>query len=333
MGRNRTSEVIHLIVAHNAEGHLRETLASALSDRDLFPDVKTVVVDNSTTELTSAIAGEFPEVDVIRHLDDPGFGVGINRAVRLVAENATVVVTSSDVRITTHQISRLASESIALNGIAYPIVRVDSQDQWGSMFDWTLGGLPNRKPNKRANYFEGCCFAIPRRILEHVGYFDDRLWLFLEDIELAWCARLKNVPIEIDRAVRVEHVGGQTVPGGYVREEKLTSSALRIVLRERNSFRVLAICAPASLALFALPFLVIRTIAMSVYLRLKVERSIIQTLRETLGWNIKLAPNTFSRRRSLNVTWIARWKAMPRTAIPLQLQVFLRHGMPILVDR
>ena len=188
------------IVNFNGEGLLRKNLPDVL--RQDYQDFETIVVDNGSTDGSlKLLKNEFPNVRVIRMERNTGFAAGVNRAI----ENSSgdyVATLNNDARPNSDWLSNLvgfAEENPDFGMFASKMVFDHdpaiinsagiSLDLAGIAWDrkaGDYGGGPSQEvfgPSAGAALYR-------RRLLDDVGVFDESFFAYLEDVDLAWRARL-----------------------------------------------------------------------------------------------------------------------------------------------
>src|SRR5207245_2449949 len=72
-----------------------------------------------------------------------------------------------------------------------------------------------------------------------IGLFDASYFIFAEDLDFCWRARLAGFEITAARDAVVYHKSGGTVPGGAVKGDDHVTSAFRLYLSQRNTMKTL----------------------------------------------------------------------------------------------
>src|SRR5205823_12965818 len=100
-----------------------------------------------------------------------------------------------------------------------------------------LGGRPARLVDRPREVFGPCAGAAlyRRTLLDDVGLFDDDFFAYLEDVDLAWRARLRGWRCTLAPDALVRHVHAGTLGEG---------SPLKRYLLARNKVWTVAKCAP-----------------------------------------------------------------------------------------
>lgn len=196
-----TGKIFVLIVNWNGK---EDTLACLESLEASEGEIgRVVVVDNGSTDgSVEAINRHFPQVALIENQRNLGFGaandVGMclflqeERCHYLLLLNNDTLVAPSALRVLA---SALSEEGV---GAAVPkIYYADGQRLWyaGGRIDWKQGSANHygfgRRDEERFNrrgevtFATGCALLLKRETLEKVGLFDERYFMFGEDVDLS----------------------------------------------------------------------------------------------------------------------------------------------------
>jgi len=204
----RTHRTAAIVVNYNSAPDLARC-AQSLLDSEKSPLL--VLVDNAsvTGGIEEAVAG-YPEVEVIRSPENLGFGRGNNLGIRRALSRAGcefVFLLNNDAMVERDTISRLeaAMDGYPEAGIIAPriVLAEDPGVLWygGGEIDWRKGsprvpdylGPADSGPaltSRNVTFASGCAIMVRRSVLEEVGGFDPRLFMYQEDLEL--CLRVQR---------------------------------------------------------------------------------------------------------------------------------------------
>ena len=236
-----------VIVSYRCEAMLRDCLGSIRSHPPRRPlDVH--VVDNASGDGTAEmVEREFPDVELTRNAENVGFGAANNQALR-TARSDYLLVLNPDTRITDgalETLCRLLDERAEV-GIAGPrLERPDGSFDHAAKrsFPTPLGALGHftglgrraRASGALSQYratalgeheagpvdaVNGAFMLIRRSALEHVGLFDERYWMYMEDLDLCYRFHRAEWTIWYEPAATVLHVKAGT--SGEHRNLRLT---------------------------------------------------------------------------------------------------------------
>lgn len=231
-----------IVVNYNGGEKLVGCLASVLAT--LPGDCELIVVDNASSDGSpDEVAARFPDATLVRSPENGGYGFGNNLGVtraggrHLVFLNPDTVVEAGwleplldpleaggDVGLTTSRIL-LVDEPRRINTCGND-VHVTGLTLCRGM------GEPGERyaATEEVAAVSGAAFAIRRDVFLTLGGFDEDFFLYVEDTDLSWRARLAGWRISY-------------VPESVVRHEysfRLTKS--KVFLQERNRYQMLLKC-------------------------------------------------------------------------------------------
>jgi GT2 family glycosyltransferase len=274
---NGSPAVSVVVVNYNGADHLAEGLAALAACEPNLP-VEILVVDNASTDSSLTLAEQFattcPAVRILKSPVNRGYAGGVNLALghvrgRYVAAlNADMIVTPGWL---TPAVAFLDArpEVGAINPL---IVLYDDEQRINAAGqDVHVTGLGfNRwlgQPRRRAGArplavagVQGGAVITRRALLEAMGGWDERGFLYHEDVELSWLLRLMGYELYCLPEIAVRH------------KYRLSMYAEKLFLLERNRLRMLAThLEPASLIVMS-PVLLLTEFFMWAYCCLRGRR-------------------------------------------------------------
>jgi N-acetylglucosaminyl-diphospho-decaprenol L-rhamnosyltransferase len=223
-----------LIVTYNSSGEIDAQLDN-LREAAARERWQVIVVDNASSDGTAdLVARQHPWVTLVRSPVNLGFAAGNNLAARH-ADGALLLLLNPDAHAQPETIARGAGQMLAHPDVGIAggrLVGGDGSDQPSArMFpsvlnDWlALSGLSARYPRSRlfgradrtwcdpaaaarVDWVPGAFALIRRDVFTRLGGFDERFFLYYEEVDL--CRRTRAIGFEIRYwpALRVTHVGG-----------------------------------------------------------------------------------------------------------------------------
>jgi GT2 family glycosyltransferase len=216
-------------------------------------------------------------------------------------------------------------------GVAGPPLAIASSGgvEYGCTID-AIGspvGLVERRPPL---YVPGCALMTPSRLFAELGGFDDRFFTFVEDVDYCWRVLLRGLDVRVARTGPIPHEGGSSTPGGYVSDAGVSSTRLRIALRERNTLTMLLKCYGATLVAVLTPVYVGQSIVTVVLLAAAGKPKTARAILAGLGWNLRQLPRTLALRRGIQASRTVGDRAVVRRMYPgvSKLSLLWRFGMP-----
>ncbi|MEY2567826.1 MAG: N-acetylglucosaminyl-diphospho-decaprenol L-rhamnosyltransferase [Actinomycetota bacterium] len=218
-----------VVVNYNAGSHLVACIRSLRAEGV----ERIVVADNASTDgsLEAAVASD-PDIEVVHTGSNLGFGSAANRgAARL---DGDVLIMNPDAVVEPGAVKALAAvlEHDPVVGIVGP--RIENPD--GSLYPSprtfpALGdavghafvGLvaPRNRYTRRyrmldwdhanaarAEWVSGSCMLVRHACFDAIGGFDERYFMYLEDVDLCWRAHRAGWAVAYEPAARVVHVQG-----------------------------------------------------------------------------------------------------------------------------
>ena len=190
------------MVSYNCREKLLACLDSALAS--LPVDCEIIVVDNGSTEGNAdAVAERFPRAMLIRSADNLGFGGGCNRGAGqsrgeyLVFLNPDTLVEPGWLDALLKPFANHPAVGLTTSKI---LLRNDPDRLNACGNDIHITGLTlcrgagqsrNRFPRcETVGAISGAAAAIPADLFRKLGGFDDDFFLYLEDTDLSWRARM-----------------------------------------------------------------------------------------------------------------------------------------------
>lgn len=234
-----------------------------LLDHDQGCDIRVLVHDNASSDDTArSIARAFPQVDVEAGTDNIGFARAVNR---LMARGRSpwFLALNSDAWPEPGAIGTLVARAEALPRAAAvaPLLRAPDgtiehsthpfPSPWLAALDvlggrrwlprrlleqWSLqGGWRHDRP-RRVAWAVGAALLLRRAAVEDIGGFDERFFMYVEDLEWCWRARRRGWEVHFEPTAVVRHI--RNVSGAVrfgQRRAALEAANLRVVLEEQWS--------------------------------------------------------------------------------------------------
>jgi GT2 family glycosyltransferase/lipopolysaccharide/colanic/teichoic acid biosynthesis glycosyltransferase len=205
-----------VIVSHNS----RESLYPCLTTLQRFPPSaswEAIVVDNASTDGTpEMVSARFPAVRLVTNAANLGYSRAVNQGMRL-AKGEYFLVLNPDVTTREGSLQNLLdfAESHPEGGLfGARLLHPDGRLQYSCRSFYTVKVLLLRRtplgrlfPNSRAlrehlmldydhltpravDWVLGACMLVRRKVVESVGFMDERFFLYFEDVD--WCYRIQR---------------------------------------------------------------------------------------------------------------------------------------------
>jgi GT2 family glycosyltransferase len=243
-GTGAAPRVSVVVVNYNGADGLVECL-TALAEDPSSPAAEILVVDNASEDgslaIAEGIAQKQERVRVIESSTNRGYAGAVNLALP-AARGEYVAVLNMDILVSPGWLGPLIGflDANPESGAACPLIvlqddptRINAAGQdvhvTGLGFNRALG-QPRESVGAEpfsVSGLHGAAFVIRRSILERLGGWDDRGFLYHEDVQLSWLLQLMGAEIRC--------VPGSTVQHDY----HLTMSPEKLFLLERNRVAML----------------------------------------------------------------------------------------------
>jgi hypothetical protein len=223
-----------IIVNWNGRHHLDGCLTALQAQT--FTSFDAILVDNGSTDgSVEWVETHFPKVRLIRNTHNVGFAPGNNQAIRST-EAEFIATLNNDTQVAPGWLAALiaAAESDPTVGMVASKMlfadRPDTINSAGIALDpvgiaWDrLGGMPDDPDGKTPVEVFGPCAgaALYRRaMLDQIGLFDEDFFAYLEDVDLAWRARLAGWRCLYAPAAHVYHAHSATGVEGSAFKSRL----------------------------------------------------------------------------------------------------------------
>ncbi len=187
-----------------------------------YPNLCVLVVDNgSTDDSVTRIRARFPQIDLVQSPENRGFAAGANLGLRRALDQGAELafLVNNDTLIDRHALSRLVAQTGPGVGILAPVIYYaeDRDRVWsagGRIHPWTLDKCYDYQVQARESdqpsaedrdFVTGCGMLLTRQMLEKVGLFDERFFMYYEDADLCIRARRAGFHIRVVPLARMWH--------------------------------------------------------------------------------------------------------------------------------
>ncbi len=237
-----------------------------------------LVVDNGSTDGSlEFIRDNYPQVEVIRNGKNLGFAEGNNVGIRHAFNRGAdyVLLLNNDTVSEPDAVERMieASQRDINIGIVGPLIRdLDKRDKMVELgLDCDLLGYPVNNIMTRIHekdphpfYIAGCAILVKSKVFATIGFLDPSYFIFAEDLDFCWRARLAGFEILATPEAVVYHKSGGTVRGGAVKGESHFTSTFRLYLSQRNMMKTVLKNYSGWAITFIFPFSVLSGLVMFV---------------------------------------------------------------------
>ncbi len=224
---NKNSSVYIVVLNWNNYKDTIECIRSL--QKTTYHNYEIIIVDNgSTNDSQKILEEEFPEIKLIQTGKNLGYSGGNNRGIKYALEHGADLIwvlnpdTLVDPQVLTELVRGMSGSGV---GIAVPKIyyRGSPQTVWfvdsrlnmrTGQADHLFFGQADEGQFDEAHYLEwapGTSLLIKRQVLEKIGLFDERYFLFYEDVDLCVRARRAGFKIAFAPKAKIWHKVGSTV--------------------------------------------------------------------------------------------------------------------------
>lgn len=241
------------VIAHHGDPAIANRLVADLSEQDHTGSLEIIISDDASPVPFVEMTG----VRVVRSPTNRGYGAAVNQGAA-VAEFPWLLVLNSDIRVEPSFVRRLLGEAMkwqpAICGVrqrgtrgydppamVYPTLgRTVAQatslpgrkrgaypDRWSHHT-----GLERPEITEEVDWLVGSALLLPTALFRAVGGFDERYFMYLEEVDLQRRLRGLGVPSVLLADLELGHDAGQSSVGLDVSVELLRS---RLIYEEKWS--------------------------------------------------------------------------------------------------
>lgn len=179
-----------------------------------------VIVNNDQQKLIKSDFPNSPYIAVINNPRNVGFAAGVNIGVQHALSHGadSVLLLNNDTVLHKPILNKLYTDfdehpSIGIVGPAIEFVKNEKKlYDLGGYINMTIGKTRHDNEKKIPfevlqfpDYVSGCCMLIKKEVFEKIGNFDERFFLYYEDVDFCLRARKAGFAIALDPAVILYH--------------------------------------------------------------------------------------------------------------------------------
>lgn len=196
-----------IIITFNSEKHIRQCMESTKKNASEDFHLTYVLIDNASSDNSANIIGGFKgeNTKIVRNDNNVGFAKAVNQGLRTAKKTFNsdfYFLLNPDATLDDHCINTIFNFHKKNNFcISSPIILdPETKKPWfcGSRIDFlrqkTLHAEHfNKTMPFKSQHLSGCTMCIPKEVIEKVGFFDERFFLYYEDADFSVRAKNKGV--------------------------------------------------------------------------------------------------------------------------------------------
>ena len=198
MDKNQQPSVAIVLVCYNCLGDIKKCLDSLLAMD--YPDFTIVAVDNASGDGTpDEIERSYPQVVLLKNKNNIGCGPGNNQGMAYAREHGFdfIWLLNTDVVVERETLSRLVRafeeqpDLMLGHPVLYYLNTPEKMQYCGSGIDWRrylkyhLQSIEQAQSIDQKDFWLwGTALLLRRQVIETIGYYEDKYFLYCEDLEL-----------------------------------------------------------------------------------------------------------------------------------------------------
>ena len=206
-----------VVVTYESDKVINDCLSSIPSN---YP---TIVIENSGKKnFQKEIEKKYPNVKCEIMEKNEGYCLGNNLGIKL-SKTRLVFILNPDVRLqsnTLEELDKISNEIKNFAIFAPTLISDESKEGFGLTKNY---GSYKKTLNTASDFFEvdyiqGCAFLLDKSELKNIGFFDENIFMYFDDIDL--CKRIKNSgkKIYVSKKAKIRHLGAKAANDEFFNE-------------------------------------------------------------------------------------------------------------------
>jgi GT2 family glycosyltransferase len=294
-----------VIPNHNGARYLENCLRSLQSQT--YTNMEIVVVDNASDDRSADVVLETaPQAILLRQNHNGGFAGGANAGIR-ASHGDWIAVLNNDTEVAGNWLAECVRAIQSHPDAAFFACRILEFYDRARLFSagdcFLRAGIGYRRGQEQRDREDfrreceifspsGCAALYRKSVLEETGYFDERFFAYLEDVELGLRLQAAGYGGYYAPRAEVYHYGGATSGGEF--------SPLAVRLRTRNAWLLLFKSVPGRFLWRCFPMIFMAQWAW--FLRAAAHRRLGSCLRGLVE-ALRLAPAMLQERKRMRLYW------------------------------
>ncbi|MBI3619766.1 glycosyltransferase [Candidatus Roizmanbacteria bacterium] len=288
-----------IITTRNGLIFLRSCLPTIT--KQIYKNIEIVIGDNNSTDgIEKYLAKYYPRIKFYKNYKDYGFAKANNIAAK-AATGFFLFFINNDTELFPDTITNLVKEyedNTILTAYQIPARNKRLQGRVGGGMD--IFGYPYHDANTdetKLFYADGAAIFIKRKDFIKIGLFDEKLYMFQEDIDFSWRAQMMGYKIKPVTLAKLYHYYGGTAPINLSEKSQYVSSTFRRYQNERNVIRNILKNYSLPFVLMTLPLLTILHLIEIFFFAIQGKFSVANCYLRAYFWNAIQLKNTLQTRK------------------------------------
>jgi GT2 family glycosyltransferase len=175
-----------------------------------------VILVNNTQDIISDLAKIIKGTKIINNAKNLGFAKGVNQGIRLAQKDKSVThffLMNNDLSLSSGSFNQLLLTFTKFKpaGIVSPVLQHQGGYDWGGKYNRWTGMVKHKnwvnKPKtiQTVEHVAGAAMLITRDLIDKIGLFDERFFLYFEDLDFCLRAKAAGYTIHINPDVVATH--------------------------------------------------------------------------------------------------------------------------------
>ncbi len=189
--------VIAVVLTWNSYGDTVRCIESL--KKATYPSLDIVLVDNGSTDGSPEIlSGNFPDIPLLKLPSNKGYGAGNNAGIRFATGKGYnyILILNNDVVVDPEFLEPMVQAMQTQPSVGVVTCKAFFQSDPARIYT-TAGrfskarcsGIPRQisriDEDGDASYISGCIMLVKKKVFESVGFFDERFFMYFEDVEFS----------------------------------------------------------------------------------------------------------------------------------------------------
>jgi len=321
-----------LVLNWNGKNWLDKCIQSILLQTN--QEFELIIIDNNSSDESRSIIQKYSQVHLVALKHNLGYAGAYNVACKM-ARGEWLLLLNNDTWLEQHfvaEFNSICQGAFCADILAPRIKDYEGRGEGVCGVGMDIFGYPGfgDAGTPRLFYADGCALMIRKQVFFELNGFDSEYFIFYEDVDLCWRARLRNFVIEPAPNLTVYHYGGGIMGGLGDSTTIITTSKRRRYLGEKNRISNLLKNYSTASLVWIMPATIAINIVIIILLLIRGQKAIAFAMFKAWMWHAKNVKHTFAQRsvkqRERTVFDSRVMRNMYWTSI--QAHTFLARGMP-----
>lgn len=297
----KQKKVSIIIPTYNGLNFLKKCILAI--GKQIYKNIETIIVDNNSSDQTvSYVKKNYPQTIIIENKTNNGFAKANNQGANK-ASGEFLFFLNNDTELFSDAVEQLVTSYKPFSVLsAYQIPSRDKKlpGQAGAGMDIFGYSCQEKDLSKtKIFYADGVALFIKKLDFIKLGMFDEKLFMFQEDVDLSWRAQISGLKIIQCFKAKLYHYYGGTALLDINQKKKYVTSYFRRYLNEKNVIRnliknySLTLLIPILMILFVFHFFEILIFILTFNFKTA------QCYLKAYVWNIVYLPDTLRTRAKI----------------------------------